>query len=90
MKDKYILLYLPVNDNKRLRRHAKEFAIEHGYKILEISTKLLKTQTDLITGLPHAGVEEFLSAIKNAEVIFTNSLHAVCFSIIFKKEFYAL
>ena len=27
--------------------------------------------------------------IKNAEIIFSDSFHAVCFSIIFKKQFYA-
>lgn len=89
LKEKYILLYLPVNDNKKLRKKAKEYAKENGYKILEISTKLLKKNTELHKTLPAAGIEEFLSAIKNAECIFTNSLHAVCFSIIFKKEFYA-
>ena len=85
LKEQYILLYLPVNDNKKLRKKAKEYAKENGYKILEISTKLLKKNTELHKTLPAAGIEEFLSSIKNAECIFTNSLHAVCFSIIFKK-----
>lgn len=33
---------------------------------------------------------EFLSYIKNAEIIITNSFHATTFSIIYKKDFYTL
>ena len=87
MKEKYLLLYLPVNDNKKLRKQAKEYAKQNNLKILEITTKLIprfghKTLTS-------AGIEEFLSSIKYAEMIFTNSFHAICFSIIFEREFYA-
>ena len=86
---KYIMLYLPVNNNKKLREYAKEYAEKNGYYIIEISTKLEKRKNDKIWRIPDAGIEEFLSALTNAEVIFTNSLHAICFSIIFKKQFYA-
>ena len=34
------------------------------------------------------GVEEFLSLIKNAEIIFTGSFHAAVFSGIFKKQYF--
>lgn len=88
-KEKYILLYLPVNDNKKLRKQAKEFAQKYNYKIIEISTKLIKRKSKMHITLPDAGIEEFLSGIKYADYVFTNSLHAVCFSIIFKKQFYA-
>ena len=36
-----------------------------------------------------AGIEEFLSAINYADVVFTNSFHAICFSILFNVQFYA-
>ena len=86
-KNKYLLIYLPVDNNKKLRKIARKYAKEHNLKIIEISTKLMKSfRTKTLT---EAGVEEFLSAIKHAEVIFTNSFHAICFSIIFNKEFYA-
>lgn len=35
------------------------------------------------------GPLEFLKLIKNAECVFTNSFHAIAFSIIFKKKFWA-
>ena len=36
-----------------------------------------------------AGIEDFLSAVKYAECVFTNSFHAICFSVIFHRDFYA-
>ena len=88
IKDKYLLLYLPVNDNRELRKSAKKYAKEHGLKILEISTKLYPNFIGQKT-LTHAGIEEFLSCIRNADMVFTNSFHAICFSVLFNKEFYA-
>lgn len=89
VEQKYLLLYLPVNNNKKLRDAAREYALKNNLFMIEISTKLEKKKTNNLWRIPDAGIEEFLSGIKNAEVIFTNSLHAVCFSIIFKKQFYA-
>ena len=88
IKDDYLLLYLPVNNNPKLREQANLYAQKHQLKILEISTHLKKIKANDVT-LTHAGVEEFLSSIKHASCIFTNSFHAICFAIIFQKEFYA-
>lgn len=85
----YLLLYLPVDDNPDLRKNAIEYASAHNLKILEISTMLKNENNDLETCLPDAGIEEFLSAIKYADMVFTNSFHAICFSIIFSTPFYA-
>lgn len=87
IKNNYLLLYLPVDNNKKLRKFAKEYAKKHNLKILEITTKMMHSYG--VKTLTSAGVQEFLSAIKYADVIFTNSFHAICFSIIFNKEFYA-
>ena len=86
---KYIMLYLPVNDNGKLRKYANDFAKKNNYNIIEISTKLYKNSSKSNTVIPDAGIEEFLSCLKYSECVFTNSFHAVCFSILFKKEFYA-
>lgn len=87
-KNPYLLLYLPVNDNNALRENARNFAKSRNLRIVEISTKIQRNNKNDLTILD-AGIEQFLSAIKYAEVIFTNSFHAICFSIIFEKEFYA-
>ena len=89
ISDPYLLIYLPVNDNIKLRLQAKDYALKRGLKVLEISTTLRKDSDHTIVSYTTAGIEEFLSAIKHADVVFTNSFHAICFSIIFNKEFYA-
>ena len=89
VSEKYILLYLPVDDNKKLRINALEYARKNCLDIVEISTKLKSVNKKNYKCFPAAGVDEFLSAIRNAECIFTNSFHAICFSVIFQKEFYA-
>ena len=53
-------------------------------EVVEISNKICSKKN--IYG--DAGVEDFLSSIYYAQFIFTNSFHAVCFSLIFKKQFY--
>lgn len=89
LTDKYLLLYLPVDDNKNLRTYAQKYAELHGLKILEISTKLKSYEKNQKKCIGNAGIEEFLSAIKYADVVFTNSFHAICFSILFNVQFYA-
>lgn len=86
---KYILLYLPVNNNNKLRHYAASYAKKYSLDIIEISTKLHEKEVDGYKCIGDAGVEEFLSGIKYSECVFTNSFHAICFSAIFHKEFYA-
>lgn len=89
LAEKYLLLYLPVDDNIKLRKYAERYAKEKGLKILEISTKLISYEKSGIKCIGDAGIEEFLSAINYADVVFTNSFHAICFSILFNVQFYA-
>jgi hypothetical protein len=89
LEKQYLLLYLPVNDNEKLRKHADEYAKKYDLEILEISTKLKAYKQGNFICVGDAGVEDFLSAIKNANIVFTNSFHAICFSIIFNVQFYA-
>lgn len=81
----YLLMCMPVDDNPRLRAEAKKYAQARGLKMLEISTHLRRGKGVL----GQAGPREFLAAVRNAKMIFTNSLHAVLFSILFEKQFYA-
>lgn len=83
--EKYVLLYLPANDNIELRDAASKYAEENNLKILEVTNKIVSSTN--IYG--DCGVEDFLSSIKHATAVFTNSFHAICFSILFEKEFYA-
>lgn len=87
--EKYLLLYLPVDDNIKLRNYAEEYARENELKIIEINTKLHDYENGNVKCIGDAGIEEFLSAINYADVVFTNSFHAICFSILFNVQFYA-
>jgi hypothetical protein len=85
--DKYLLIYFPLQFMPKLVEQAKQYAKKKGLKVVEISSySLEKFRHKTFTA---AGIEEFLSLIKNAEVVFSNSFHGVCFSVIFEKEFYA-
>ena len=87
VSQKYLLLYMPVGNNSSIINSATEYAKKHNLKIIEISSSLRNIFKHKV--IANAGIEEFLSLIKNAEIIFSDSFHAVCFSIIFKKQFYA-
>jgi len=87
IKDPYVLLYMPIEYSRATVSKVRQYAKTKGLKVVEISAYpfdivLQKTIRD-------AGIDDYLSLIKNAEVVFSNSFHAVCFSVIFKKDFYA-
>lgn len=83
----YVLIYYPLGYDLRIIAAAKCYAKKRDLRIVELSRYPWN-------GLEHrtitdAGIEEFLSLIKNSEAVFSNSFHGVCFSLIFQKEFYA-
>lgn len=87
ISEKYLLIYFPLQFMPKLVEQAKQYAKKRGFKVVEISSySLEKLRHKTFTA---AGVGEFLSLIKNAEVVFSNSFHGVCFSVIFGKNFYA-
>ncbi len=85
-KEKYLLLYAR-RHNENMSQFAEHLATQNGWKIIEIS--LRATNKNKHRMFYEAGVEEFLSLVKNAECIITNSFHGVIFSIQFRKSFYA-
>ena len=87
IKEPYLLIYVPVQLNKKIYENAKKYARENNLKIIEVSMHPWHRFRHKV--IIDAGVEEFLSLIYYADCIFTSSFHAVCFSMIFEKEFYA-
>lgn len=83
----YILIYALGPDN-RLTKIANKIAKEKCIKIIELNDK--KVENYFCEQISSAGPEEFLTLIKNAKAIITNSFHGTIFSIIFKKEFYTI
>lgn len=83
----YILIYA-LGPDDRLTQIANKVADEKGAKIIELNDK--RKENYFCEQISEAGPEEFLTLIKNAKAIITNSFHGTIFSIIFKKEFYTI
>lgn len=84
IKEKYILVFR-VNKPIQLLTYAKKLAEEKELKIVYI-TDIVKKREKNINYVKAPSVEEFLSYIKNAEYVCTNSFHGTAFSIIFNRK----
>ena len=83
--EKYILLYAR-RYNKAMEEYADKIAKENGWKVVEIS--LRATNSSKHRMFYEAGVEEFLSLVKYAECVVTNSFHGLIFSVQYKRPVY--
>ena len=84
IEDKYLLLYVR-RHNPKMTAYAEKLAKDNGWKAVEIS--LRATNADHNIMYYKAGIEEFLSLVKNAEYVVTNSFHGAIFAVQFRKEF---
>lgn len=90
----YILIYY-VNKTQKLQQYAQQIAMKYGYKIICVPCNM---DINVITGKNDNGLvdqtiidcspQQFISLIKNAEMVLTNSFHGTVFSIIFEKYFW--
>lgn len=81
--EKYILLYSR-RYNANMIKFADDLAKKTGLKIIDISLRKNPDHEMFY----NAGVEEFLSLVKNAEYVVTNSFHGIIFSVQFRKNFF--
>ena len=70
-------------------RIAKERGISNIYFINTRNTQNYQKQSKELKELKGIGPKEFVSLIKYADVVFTDSFHATAFSINYQKEFFA-
>lgn len=84
-KEKYLLLYSR-RYSPEMEDFAEKTAKKNGWKIVEISLRAVNSEKGHRM-FYEAGVEEFLSLIKYAEYIVTNSFHGMIFSVQFRKTF---
>ena len=87
IKKPYLLLYIPVNYDDKIHRLAMNYAKKHHLEVIEISYYTWHKFSHRV--ISDAGIEEFLTLIKNASAVFTSSFHAVCFSMLFQVQLYA-
>ena len=87
---KYIFCYF-LGDDMRERKIAKEFAKKLKLKIVTLPHLDLIKKSDIFFGdrkLYNVSPQMFISLIKNAEYVLTDSFHAAVFSNIFKTKYY--
>ena len=71
----------------RVYSAAKKLREESGLSIIDITGNPLRKDTVFGVDSIKAGPDEFLSYIKNARYVITNSFHGTAFSIIYHKQF---
>lgn len=83
---KYLLLYAR-RYNKKMFDYAEQIASKHGWNIVDISLRAENANSHRMAY--DAGVEEFLSLVKNSEYVVTNSFHSIIFAAQFRRPFVA-
>lgn len=84
VKEPYLLVYSVIS-NPQMLSAAKKYAEQNGLTLVEICQN--KNRRSKHLQLSAATPEELLGAMKDAEVVVTNSFHGTAFSIIFNKDF---
>lgn len=84
-EDKY-LLYYSRRYSPSMEKFAEELAEKNGWKIVEISLRVTNKEKGHIMRYD-AGVEEFLSLVKHAEYVVTNSFHGMIFAVQYRRPF---
>ena len=87
VKRKYVLMYYPIRYDDYAAECARRYAGARGLKLVEVS--LYPHHKLICKTFVSAGIEDFMSLIRNAEAVFCNSFHGACLSILFHREFYA-
>lgn len=83
INEKYIFVY-DFDSNKRIKSIATKIATIEGLKIYTVNRNIKYANINFWK----EGPKTFLSLIANAELVLSNSFHAVAFSLIFNKQFY--
>ena len=87
IKGPYILVYYSDSDRMTDKLALRLSKMRGGIPVYRIGKQKPKNG---IIGLEHSSIEEFLGLIDNAECIVSCSFHACAFSIVFRKQFYAI
>ena len=88
VRGRYLLAYYTVNPAPYMLRCVDDYAKAHGLKVVEVSVfthHKLRHRT-----FTAAGIGQFLALVRNAEAVFSNSLHGTCLSLLYHREFYAM
>lgn len=84
IEERYILLYAR-RFNQAMFDFADDYAKKHGCKVVDISLRATYAGQHIMRY--DAGVEEFLSLVKYAEFMVTNSFHGMIFAVQYRRPF---
>lgn len=79
---KYLFVY-DFDNNPRIKKLAEAYKKKYGWLIISVNEPVKYADKNYFL----EGPVKFLSLVKNAEFVISNSFHAVAFSIIFQKDF---
>lgn len=82
IQEKYILIY-DFDSNSLIKKIALKLAKENDFKIYTVNKNIKYADSNFWL----KGPEYFLSLLVNAQLVISNSFHAVAFSLIFEKQF---
>lgn len=85
VNEPYLLIYAR-RYNPKMEAYAEKMAAEKGWKIVDISLRATNAEKGHMMYY-EAGVEEFLSLVKHAEYIITNSFHGMIISVQYCRPF---
>ena len=85
LEEPYLLLYTR-RYNHKMEEYARKLAEKNNWRVVEISLRATNVDRGHIMRYD-AGVEEFLSLVKSAEYVVTNSFHGVIFAIQMHRNF---
>ena len=85
LEEPYLLLYTR-RYNHKMEEYARKLAEKNNWRLVEISLRATNVDKGHIMRYD-AGVEEFLSLVKSAEYVVTNSFHGVIFAIQMHRNF---
>lgn len=85
VKKKYVFVYI-VAYTPELMERARTIADENGFELWVMHYSYRKYPN--CRNIRNASPDEFLSYIFNAQIVLCSSFHAVCFSLLFHKNFY--
>lgn len=85
-KNDYILLYLTPTDNEFIKT-IKQFAETNNCRIIHLSRSMRQKHSG-IKRISNVSPADFINYIAHAKYVITGSFHALCFSIMLRKDFY--
>ena len=90
VKDRYALVYF-FSDSRVVRKRAQAFCVRHGLRMIMIPYAKQEYNLTDAAGpgerIAKTGPREFVSLIRGAEFVLTDSFHGAVFSLIYKKPF---